>query len=163
MRPDFSTRGRSPSPRWGNVLLGLGLAFCRMVGVVGVDGMVGPPRGPRISSKGTGHRAVDAVGRWRSRARGCSPTSARLAHAPAAVLSDLAAQLPGDARYSSVAVAYDTAVRLDLAVIARRPEAYDRVLETLARSAEIEQVLPGGETRSDEVNGRVRAAFKAPR
>ena len=163
MRPDFSSRGRSASPRWGNVLLGLGLAFAawsawtawkawsdRREARASLQRVQAPARAPRSA-------ADDPV------LVGAAQLQRGIAHPPAAVLSDLAAQLPGDARYSSVAVAYDTSVRLDLAVSARRPEAYDRVLETLARSAEIEQVLPGGETRSDEVNGRVRAAFRAPR
>lgn len=75
---------------------------------------------------------------------------------PERILEDLRVVLPGGVQVVSLKVEYapEGVARLDLGVVARGPEAYDRFLSALSKSPRFAEIRPGAESRP----GPVRAA-----
>jgi hypothetical protein len=162
--PDFSSQRSSRTPRAGALLLGVG-AFFALWSVWGAYAATAARSAARASLVRTESQAPLSP---RAQRNGPEPILAAAAqleqaiqHSPASIVAALAAELPRDARFTRIAIVYAAGSHLDLGVTATRPEAYDAVLEQLARRTEIEQVLPGGESRGAEVDGRVRASLRA--
>lgn len=164
-RPDFSSRGRAAGRRWEGFVLGAGILAAAWSGWLAWDAW-SDLRAARSSLER--REAAQAIGSApASTNRAVEEAAAKLQRAalqaPANVVSTLAEGLPDDARYTSIGLAYESGVRAELSVSARSAEAYDELLERLAKAAEIEQVRPGEEIRGDDVQGRIQAAFKEKR
>ena len=161
--PDFSSRRSAHTPRAGALLLGVG-AFFALWSAWGAYSATAARSAARASLL-----RAESQAPLSPRAQGNRPEPVLAAasqleqgvqHSPASIVAGLAAELPRDARFTRIAIVYASGSRLDLGITATRPEAYDTVLEQLARRTEIEQVLPGGESRGAEVDGRVRASLR---
>lgn len=162
-RPDFSSRPRRQPAALGFLVLVIGV----LAVVASAWSSWSAWRERRLA--GLALSQLDSAARANPvlRDRDLAEAAAKLERAtlrpPAGVMAALAGVLPADARYSSIVLSYDGAVRTELGVSAKSTTSYDALLQQLAGAAEIEQVLPGGESRSDEVDGRVRALFKVER
>lgn len=84
---------------------------------------------------------------------------------PARVRADLAAVLPPGVDVPSVRVDYavDGVARLDLTVLARSSEVYDRFLSALSRSPRFAEIKPGSELRPGLVRATVTAVHRPDR
>jgi hypothetical protein len=104
-------------------------------------------------------RALDARG-----GAGEGPLSQALltTEAPAArVLAEVAGILPPDVRLERMSLTYGRELALEMAVRARDPRAFDRLLERLDSSPLLRDVRPGAENREGEVRTTVRATWVA--
>ena len=88
--------------------------------------------------------------------------AASVESSPARVRADLAALLPPGVEVPSLAIDYaaDGGARLDLVVLARSAETYDRFLTALSRSPRFAQIKPGSEVRPGFVRATVTALHR---
>lgn len=85
----------------------------------------------------------------------------RTLHAPPPrVLADLASVLPPDVRLDGVAIAYAPRLQVELQVVARSPQAYDRFVRALTESPLFGDVVPGDESREGELRATVAVAYR---
>ena len=78
---------------------------------------------------------------------------------PGRVLAQLAELLPPDVRLESVAFTYGARLEIEAQAVARRPAAYDLLLERLTASPLFGEVQPGAETREAEMKGTLRFVY----
>jgi hypothetical protein len=81
---------------------------------------------------------------------------------PERIVAELARALPDDARIERLSIAYGDEIALEMRVVARDPEAWDRTLERLAKAEPLEEVSPGPERREGEVRTTIRARWAEP-
>ena len=168
-QPDFSTRPRRRRPPARAILavalalLALGLAAhaawtTRREAAAARDRLAAVER-----EIGTLQARIRAVG---ARAAGGGELLARAAAAgdapPERIVAELARALPGDARVERLSIVYRDEISLEMRVVARDPEAWDRALEGLARTERLNEVSPGPERREGEVRTTVRAQWVEP-
>jgi hypothetical protein len=79
---------------------------------------------------------------------------------PPWVIADLALLLPPDARIERLELQYHDRLALELAVEARNPAAYDRLLEALSSSGRLEALVPGPEVREGQVDSSLKAVYR---
>ena len=81
---------------------------------------------------------------------------------PARVRSDLERVLPGGVSLTLLKVDYGTdgQARVEASVVARSPEAYDRFLAALSRSASFAEIRPGTESRPGLIRATVLATHR---
>jgi hypothetical protein len=79
---------------------------------------------------------------------------------PPRVVADLAELLPPEVRLEELSLRYGTRLEVAMTVAARRAPAYDLFLERLAASPRFADVVPGSESRGDEVRAELRAAYR---
>jgi Tfp pilus assembly protein PilN len=79
---------------------------------------------------------------------------------PPRVLAELAALLPPDVRLEGLTLAYGRGLEIEMKVVARNPQAYDRLLDRLEKSPRIKGLTHGAESRQGEVQTTVRATFE---
>jgi hypothetical protein len=77
------------------------------------------------------------------------------------VVAALADVLPPDVRLERLGLAYGRELAVEMAVVARDPRAFDRLLERLDASPHLRDVRPGPENRAGEVRTVVRATWSA--
>jgi hypothetical protein len=77
------------------------------------------------------------------------------------VVAALAEVLPPDVRLERLGLAYGRELAVEMAVVARDPRAFDRLLERLDRAPHLRDVRPGPENRAGEVRTVVRATWSA--
>jgi hypothetical protein len=75
------------------------------------------------------------------------------------VVAAVAEMLPPDVRLERIGLAYGRELALEIAVVARGPHAFDRLLERLDATPRLRDVRPGPETREGEVRTTVRATW----
>lgn len=80
---------------------------------------------------------------------------------PARVVAEVASALPDDVRLERLAIDYRSGGALELLVVARDAEAWDRLLRQLEKAPGIREVEPGPEARAAEVRSLVRARWAA--
>jgi hypothetical protein len=81
---------------------------------------------------------------------------------PERIVAELARALPDDARVERLSIVYGDEIALEMRMVARDPEAWDRTLERLAQAESLEQVSPGPERREGEVRTTIRARWAEP-
>jgi hypothetical protein len=79
---------------------------------------------------------------------------------PPWVIADLARALPPDARLDSLALEYRDELELELGVETRSPAAYDRLLEALAASGRVFDLVPGPEVREGPVASSLKGIYR---
>ena len=81
---------------------------------------------------------------------------------PARVIADLRDILPEGVSVTSYRIEYqaDATARVDLGVVARGPEAYDRFLSALSKSARFSDIRPGSESRPGLVRATVTSIHR---
>jgi hypothetical protein len=67
--------------------------------------------------------------------------------------------LPPDVRLERLSLAYGRELAVEMAVVARDPRAFDRLLERLDAAPRLRDVRPGPENREGEVRTVVRATW----
>ena len=169
-RPDFSTRGRTPEARTGDLVflgvsgLALVLAIASAAGAwsdlrrAGADLEKARNEAEAVSLKVRTHEArkgPDAVLSARALLTAEIP--------PPRVLADLEALLPPDVRLLALTLDYGERLDLGLQVSARRAAAYDLFVQRLQESQLFTDVRPGEEMRDGGVRGQIQAAYRAPR
>lgn len=84
---------------------------------------------------------------------------------PARVIADLREILPEGVSVTSYRIEYqaDATARVDLGVVARGPEAYDRFLSALSKSARFSDIRPGSESRPGLVRATVTSIHRPSR
>jgi hypothetical protein len=80
---------------------------------------------------------------------------------PERAIAALAALLPADTRLESVSLVYRQDLQVELQVTARRPAAFDELLERLQRAASFADVSPGDEDRTAEMRAVIRGRYVA--
>jgi hypothetical protein len=78
---------------------------------------------------------------------------------PERVIGAVAALLPEDVRLESASLAYRQDLQVELQVAARRPAAFDELLERLQRAPSFADVLPGDEDRTGEMRAVIRGRY----
>lgn len=79
---------------------------------------------------------------------------------PQRLVAELTQMLPAEVRLDGLRLHYRDRLELSLRVRARRPEAYDRFLARLAASPLFSDVLPGEESRGDELTASLRLTYR---
>lgn len=79
---------------------------------------------------------------------------------PPRVVADLSALLPPNVRLLSLTLTYRDRLEVDARVSARKAEAYDELLTRLGKSPLFEDVVPGPESRDDELLASVRMLYR---
>jgi hypothetical protein len=165
-QPDFSTSPRPRRPPAREILAlalaGSALAFAahtawvtRQEAAAARDRLAAVRREigtfqARIRALGAGAAAGGEL-LTRAAAAGASP--------PERIVATLARALPGDARVERLSVVYGEEISLEMRVVARDPEAWDRTLGRLVEAESLEEVSPGPERREGEVRTTVRARW----
>jgi hypothetical protein len=75
------------------------------------------------------------------------------------VVAAIAEVLPPDVRLERLGLAYGRELSVEMAVVARDPRAFDRLLERLDATPRLRDVRPGPENREGEVRTVVRATW----
>lgn len=75
------------------------------------------------------------------------------------VVAGIADVLPPDVRLERLSLAYGRELAVEMAVVARDPRAFDRLLERLDAAPRLRDVRPGPENREGEVRTVVRATW----
>jgi hypothetical protein len=169
-RPDFSTRGRAPEPRTGDlVFLGVsGLAL--VLAIASAAGAWSDLRraGADLKKARNDAEAVSLQVRTHEARKG--PDAVLSARAlltaeipPPRVLADLETLLPPDVRLLALTLDYGERLDLGLQVSARRAAAYDLFVQRLQESPLLTDVRPGEEVRDGGVRGQIQAAYRTPR
>lgn len=83
-----------------------------------------------------------------------------IAAPPPRIVADLSALLPPNVRLLSLTLTYRDRLEVDARVSARKAEAYDELLTRLVRSPLFEDVVPGPESRDDELLASVRMLYR---
>jgi hypothetical protein len=79
---------------------------------------------------------------------------------PQRLVAELTQLLPAQVRLDGLRLHYRDRLELSLRVRARRPEAYDRFLVRLAASPLFSDVLPGEESRGEELTASLRLTYR---
>lgn len=169
-RPDFSTRGRRPEARTGDLaFLGVsGLAL--VLALSSAAGAWSDLRraGADLAKARNEAEAVALLARAHEARKG--PDALLSARAlltaevpPPRVLADLETLLPPDVRLVSLSLDYGERLDLGLQVAARRAASYDLFVQRLQQSPLFTDVRPGEEVRDGGVRAQVQAAYRAPR
>jgi hypothetical protein len=169
-RPDFSTRGRRPEVRTGDLvfLAAAGLALC--LALASAAGAWGDLRHATARLEAARQETAAVSGRARARQAGAGPDAVLSARAlltaeapPPRVMADLETLLPGDVRLVALSLEYGERLELTMRVAARRPASYDRFLRDLQQSSLFADVRPGEEVRDGEVRAQVKASYGGAR
>jgi len=169
-RPDFSTRGRRPETRTGDLaflcLSGLALALA----AASAAGAWSDLRKVQADLEKTRSETEAAALAARDREARRGPDAILSARAlwtaespPPRVLADLEALLPSDVRLLSLDLDYGERVELGLRVAARRAASYDLFLQRMQRSPSFTEVRPGEEVRDGGLRAQVRATYRGRR
>jgi len=78
---------------------------------------------------------------------------------PERIVAVLAQALPDEARLEALSINYGENLTLDLRVVTRDARAWDRTLERLMETGQLEEVIPGPERRDGEVRTHVSARW----
>ncbi len=79
---------------------------------------------------------------------------------PARVLADLEQALPAAVRLDGVTLAYGESLDVEIRVLARTPEAYDRFIERLGAGGRFVDLTFGAETRTADMKATVKARYR---
>lgn len=90
---------------------------------------------------------------------GDAPALGALTVPPATILDHVASRLPADVRLTSFEVRYLDAAQVRVAVEARTPEAWDRLLAALAASPRLRELRPGPERREAGLRASLTATW----
>lgn len=88
-----------------------------------------------------------------------APALGALTVPPAVILDHVASRLPADVRLTDFEVRYLDAARIRLAVEARTPEAWDRLLAALAASPRLRELRPSPERREHDLRASITATW----
>jgi hypothetical protein len=164
-QPDFATAGRPPrAAAWQR----LALAACALAALASLWLALDTKAQARAAQRRVAEVERElrtAVARReqlaaRLRGPGGNALSAEDAR-PARILAELAARLPAAARLDRLAIDYQAGGRLELQVVARDAETWDRLLRSLEAAPHLQELEPGPETRAAEVRSQVRARWEA--
>jgi len=166
-RPDFSTRGRSPAARGGELAF-LGVSAVALV--LAVASAAGAWRDMRRAQENLDRARNETESlSFQSRAQEArkGPDAVLSARAlltaespPPRVLADLETLLPPDVRLLGLSLEYGERLALRLQVAARRAASYDLFLQRLQESPLFTDVRPGEEVRDVGVRAQVEAAYR---
>lgn len=76
---------------------------------------------------------------------------------PAEVVELVAGLLPDDARLVDFSLSYGKAVGVEMHIVAHRAASYDLFLDKLQGSKRFKRIVPGPESRDQDVTGSIRA------
>jgi hypothetical protein len=82
---------------------------------------------------------------------------------PERIIAVLARSLPDDARLDGLRISYEETLSLEMDVVARDAQAWDRTLAALQETAQLEDVIPGPERRDGEIRTSVKARWSEGR
>lgn len=165
---DFSTRPSRPPQRWP-ALVSL-LAAAALALLAGLEARAALRE--RAAARGLleQQRAELAASRRRlaaleSRGRGAGDSLAARARLtlqapPHRVLSDLAALLPPDVRLDKLSLVYGDELSVEVQLLARRPSAYDALVDRVVASPRFVEVIPSPESRDGELRASLRMSYR---
>ena len=168
MTPDFSTRTQRASVRLLDaVALAVGAALLAYAGTASWRATRAQGQAEeavqklRRESAATERRLRELTGqRTDPEELAFARAALTLSAPPTRVLAEIEHCLPAGVRLDGVTLAYKDALRIEMRVVARRPEGYDRFLERLESSRHFSELAFGTERRTREMmTNVVRARF----
>jgi Tfp pilus assembly protein PilN len=168
MTPDFSTRAQRPSVRLLDAMaLAIGAALLAYAGTAAWRATRAKSEAEeavlklRRESAAAEQRLREITGRSSERDElTFARATLTLSVPPARVLAEIERCLPTGVRLDGVTLKYKNAVRLEMRVVARSPQRYDRFLERLESSRRFSDLAFGAERRTREMmTNVVRARF----
>lgn len=168
-QPDFSTRPRPRRPPARELLavafalLALGIASHAAWTTVRQSAAARDRLAALRREIGTFQARIRAVGA-REAAGGelLNRAAAASESPPERIIAELARALPDDARVERLSIVYGDEIRLEMRVVTRNPEAWDRTLARLAQVESLEDLSPGPERREGEVRTTIQARWAGP-
>jgi hypothetical protein len=162
-QPDFaSAQRRALAPAWQR----LALAACALLALgsaVQAFAARGEARGAE-RRRADVRREVEAAGArlaaFEARARAAGGTLLAAEDAPPArIVAELAQALPEDVRFDRLAIDYRRGGALEMQVVARDSDAWDRMLRRMEAARHLRELEPGPEVRAGEIRSLVRARW----
>lgn len=167
--PDFGSRSRLRGSASG-ILAGLRLlgfvVFAYTVVIAVIEGRLAyQSRHSMEEAEAQARRVADAADAAKRALKGNADllvATSSVESSPERILEDLKTVLPAGVSVVSLKIEYlpEAAARLDLEVVARGPEAYDRFLSALAKSPRFAEIRPGAESRPGPVRASVEATHR---
>jgi Tfp pilus assembly protein PilN len=162
-QPDFSTQPRAVRvPAWHNLALAGGalLALAAVLAAFRTTEEAAAASQRLAEVRRDTGAAADRVKALEARARAVEAGMLAPDDAPPArIVSHVANSLPGDVRLERLAIDYRHGGVIELSVVARDAEAWDRLLQQLELAPRLRAVTPGPESRAAEVRSVVRARW----
>jgi hypothetical protein len=167
MTPDFSTRAEHPRLRpldWLWLTVGLVLCTAALAGawrasstLARAQASLTAVRAATTADEGT---LRDARARRRTESEKLADRAAlTFALPPARVLADIEQALTSDTRLNGATLAYGDDLQVEMRIVARTPEAYDRFVERLQSGGRFLDLDFGAELRSGEMNATIKARY----
>jgi hypothetical protein len=169
-RPDFSTRGKRPEVRTGDLVLLAVSALALALAVTSAVAAWGDLRRTGASLEQARRETAGAADRTRALQGRKGPDAVLSSRAfltaeapPPRVLADLESLLPGDVRLTGLTLDYGERLVVGMQLAARHAAAYDRFLQSLQQSALFADVRPGEEVRDGGVRAQIHAEYRVGR
>lgn len=166
--PEFGSRGHADEARgaWRGVQIAGLLALAYALAIAATEGMAGSAA-DRSMEKARSEvaalaQSVESDKRILLKSTDLLVAASSVESSPERVIEDLKEVLPEGVSVTGYKIAYqpDATARLELGVVARGPEAYDRFLGALAKSARFSDIRPGSESRPGLVRATVTALHR---
>ena len=166
--PEFGSRGPADQSRgvWRGVQIAGLLALAYALAIAASEGMAGSSA-DRSMEKARSEVAILAQSaesdrRMLLKSVDLVVAASSVESSPERIIADLKEILPEGVSVTSYKIDYqpDATARVDLVVVARGPEAYDRFLGALSKSQRFSDIRPGSESRPGLVRATVTATHR---
>ena len=166
--PEFGSRGPADEAggAWRGVQIAGLLALAYALAVAATEGMAGSSA-DRSMEKARSEvaalaQSVESDKRMLFKSADLLVAASSVESSPERVIADLREIVPEGVTVTSYKIEYqpDATARVDLGVVARGPEAYDRFLAALSKSAHFSDIRPGSESRPGLVRATVTAIHR---
>lgn len=166
---DFGSRGRSEqgSQAFRVVRLAGFLALAYVLGVAILEGVEAFSAARALEEAGAGvarsSQSLEDARRALRKNADILTATASVESSPERVLTDLKALLPEGVSVPALRIEYtaEALTRVEITVVARTPDAYDRFLNTLSKSERFSEIKPGAEMRPGLVRATLTAIHRA--
>lgn len=166
--PEFGSRGPADEARgaWLGVRVVGFAALAYVLAIAVTEGMAARAADHSMQEAtaelATIARSVEGARRTLLKGADLLVAASSVESSPERVIADLAEILPAGVSVVSYKIEYqqDATARVDLGVMARGPEAYDRFLSALSRSPRFSDIRPGSESRPGLVRATVTAIHR---
>jgi hypothetical protein len=166
--PEFGSRGQADDARgvWSGVRIAGFMALAYALAIAITEGLAANSA-DRSLQKATAEvsllaQSAESARRALLKSGDLLVAASSVESSPEHVLADLREILPEGVSVTTYKIEYqpDALARVDLGVVARGPEAYDRFLSALSRSPRFSDIRPGSESRPGLVRATVTALHR---
>lgn len=166
--PEFGSRGNADQARgvWRAVRLAGFVALAYPLVVVAIEGRAAYLASLSIerakAEAALAAQSAESAKRALFRNSDLLVAASSVESSPERVLGDLKGVLPEGVSVVSLKIEYlpDATARLELGIVARGPDAYDRFLGALSKSPRFSDIKPGSESRPGLVRATVMASHR---